>query len=135
FSRIIGARGDDHTKEWPGAIIPALPQLVSSPTALRRSSSTTSWPSLRSWNAVVTPTTPPPRTRTRMPTSLGSEERSPGRWGGGRAGGSTRAAHRPVEIPPQAGKVGTVAAGRHHLVGPHQHPARAAPAVAGPRLA
>ena len=48
FKRIIGARGEDHTKEWPGAIIPALPQLVSRATPALRSSNTTSWPSRRS---------------------------------------------------------------------------------------
>ena len=46
FSRIQGARGEDQTNEWPGAIIPALPQLVSRATASWRSSSTTSCPSL-----------------------------------------------------------------------------------------
>jgi hypothetical protein len=46
FSRIHGARGEDQTKEWPGAIMPALPQLVSCATPGLRSSSTTSWWSL-----------------------------------------------------------------------------------------
>src|SRR2546425_599397 len=45
-----GARGEAHAKEWPGAMIPALPAV-------------TSWPALARKYAVVTPTTPPPRTR------------------------------------------------------------------------
>ncbi len=34
FSSVIGALGDDQTKEWPGAIMPALPQLVPAATAV-----------------------------------------------------------------------------------------------------
>src|SRR5262250_3332881 len=58
-----GARGDAHAKEWPGAMIPALPELASRPSASFSSSSVTSWPVLARKYAVVTPTTPPPSTR------------------------------------------------------------------------
>src|SRR5215813_5199 len=58
-----GARGDAHAKEWPGAMIPALPELASRPSASFSSSSVTSWPALARKYAVVTPTTPPPSTR------------------------------------------------------------------------
>jgi hypothetical protein len=40
-----GARGEDQTKEWPGAIIPALPKLAPDATSGLRSMTTTSWPS------------------------------------------------------------------------------------------
>src|SRR6266403_1801142 len=58
-----GARGEAHANEWPGAMIPALPPVASSPTASFSSTSVTSWPALARKYAVVTPTTPPPRTR------------------------------------------------------------------------
>ena len=48
FSRIIGAWGEDQANAWPGAIMPALPQLVSSAGASLRSTRTTSWPSCTS---------------------------------------------------------------------------------------
>src|SRR5438874_10392884 len=57
-----GARGEAHANEWPGAMIPALPPVASSPTASFSSTSVTSWPALARKYAVVTPTTPPPRT-------------------------------------------------------------------------
>src|SRR5256886_1053617 len=57
-----GARGDAHANEWPGAMIPALPPVASSPRASFSSTSVTSWPALARKYAVVTPTTPPPRT-------------------------------------------------------------------------
>ena len=38
FARMIGARGDDQTKEWPGAIMPALPKLAPEATSGLRSS-------------------------------------------------------------------------------------------------
>src|SRR5882762_4037581 len=59
---ICGARGEAHAKEWPGAMMPALPPVASSPTASFSSTSVTSWPALARKYAVVTPTTPPPRT-------------------------------------------------------------------------
>src|SRR3954453_5287200 len=65
----MGALGEDHTKECPGAIMPALPQLVSAATNGCRSTITTSWPSFCNWYAVVTPTTPPPSTITFMMSS------------------------------------------------------------------
>src|SRR5271168_5321644 len=46
LSRIIGAFGDDQTKECPGATIPALPQLVSDATMGCLSMTVTSCPSL-----------------------------------------------------------------------------------------
>src|SRR5712664_1855501 len=46
---ISGARGEAHANEWPGAMIPAL-------------AAVTSWPAFARKYAVVTPTTPPPRT-------------------------------------------------------------------------
>src|SRR5258708_13054265 len=57
-----GARGDAHANEWPGAMMPALPPVASSPRASFSSTSVTSWPALARKYAVVTPTTPPPRT-------------------------------------------------------------------------
>src|SRR5262245_17926744 len=58
-----GARGEAHANEWPGAMIPALPELASRPSASFSSSRVTSWPALAKKYAVVTPTTPPPSTR------------------------------------------------------------------------
>jgi hypothetical protein len=48
LSRIIGACGEDQANEWPGAIMPALPQLVSSAGPALRSTRMTSWPSCKS---------------------------------------------------------------------------------------
>src|SRR5690349_8789669 len=59
---IFGARGEAHAKEWPGAMMPALPPVASSPSASFSSTSVTSWPALARKYAVVTPTTPPPST-------------------------------------------------------------------------
>src|SRR5438093_2181156 len=58
-----GARGEAHAKEWPGAMIPAFPLVASSPSAFFSSTRVTSWPALARKYPVVTPTTPPPRTR------------------------------------------------------------------------
>src|SRR5437899_488667 len=58
-----GARGEAHANEWPGAMIPAFAAVASSPSASFSSTTVTSWPSLARKYAVVTPTTPPPRTR------------------------------------------------------------------------
>src|SRR5260370_18409113 len=57
-----GARGDAHATEWPGAMTPALRPVASSPRASFSSTSVPSWPALARKYAVVTPTTPPPRT-------------------------------------------------------------------------
>src|SRR5207249_9053223 len=62
-SSMRGARGEAHANEWPGAMIPALPPVASRPSASFSSSTVTSWPALARKYAVVTPTTPPPRTR------------------------------------------------------------------------
>ncbi len=43
---IFGARGDAQANECPGAMIPALPDEASSPSASFSSSSVTSWPAL-----------------------------------------------------------------------------------------
>src|SRR2546426_1975804 len=77
-----GARGDAHAKEWPGAMIPALPLVASSPRAAFSSTSVTSWPALPRKYAVVTPTTPPPRTSVFIARSRVEEE--PGAHGIGR---------------------------------------------------
>src|SRR2546428_11491159 len=58
-----GARGDAHANECPGAMMPALPPVASSPSPSLSSSRVTSWPALARKYAVVTPTTPPPSTR------------------------------------------------------------------------
>src|SRR2546422_1812871 len=58
-----GARGEAHAKEGPGAMIPALPAVASRPSPSFSSTTVTSWPALARKYAVVTPTTPPPRTR------------------------------------------------------------------------
>src|SRR5262245_23016109 len=58
-----GARGEDHANEWPGAMMPALPAVASSPSPSFSSMIVTSWPALARKYAVVTPTTPPPRIR------------------------------------------------------------------------
>src|SRR5688572_20410343 len=57
-----GARGEAHAKEWPGAMMPALPPVASCPRPSFSSSSVTSCPARARKNAVVTPTTPPPST-------------------------------------------------------------------------
>src|SRR5262245_60089639 len=64
-----GARGEAQAKEWPGAMIPALPAEASRPTPSFSSITVTSWPALARKYAVVTPTTPPPRTRVFMARS------------------------------------------------------------------
>src|SRR6266481_2856929 len=58
-----GARGEAHANEWPGAMIPAFAAVASRPSASFSSTTVTSWPALARKYAVVTPTTPPPRTR------------------------------------------------------------------------
>src|SRR2546427_110944 len=58
-----GARGEAHAKEWPGAMIPALPAVASRPSPSFSSTTVTSWPALARKYAGGTPTTPPPRTR------------------------------------------------------------------------
>src|SRR5882724_834714 len=78
-----GARGDAHAKEWPGAMIPALPPVASSPSASLSSTSVTSWPALPRKYAVVTPTTPPPRTSVFIALASRVEE-EPGADGVGR---------------------------------------------------
>src|SRR5713101_1885094 len=58
-----GARGEAQANEWPGAMIPAFAAVASRPSASFSSTTVTSWPALARKYAVVTPTTPPPRTR------------------------------------------------------------------------
>src|SRR2546425_10414747 len=58
-----GARGEAQAKEWPGAMIPAWPAVASRPSPSFSSTTVPSWPALARKYAVVTPTTPPPRTR------------------------------------------------------------------------
>src|SRR2546422_8928113 len=58
-----GARGEAHANEGPGAMIPAFAAVASRPSASFSSTTVTSWPALARKYAVVTPTTPPPRTR------------------------------------------------------------------------
>src|SRR5262245_32674287 len=58
-----GARGEAQANEWPGAMMPALPPVASSPRPSFSSMIVTSWPALARKYAVVTPTTPPPRIR------------------------------------------------------------------------
>src|SRR5213592_5228667 len=62
-SSMRGARGEAHANEWPGAMIPAFAAVASRPSASFSSTTVTSWPALARKYAVVTPTTPPPRTR------------------------------------------------------------------------
>src|SRR5712691_9232054 len=69
-----GARGEAHAKEWPGAIIPALPAVASRPSPPFSSATVTSWPALARKYAVVTPTTPPPRTRLFIAGASGVEQ-------------------------------------------------------------
>src|SRR4030095_13536019 len=73
---IRGARGDAHEKEWPGAMMPALPAVASSPTPAFSSTRVTSCPDLARKYAVVTPTTPPPSTSVFMPTGSRVEQES-----------------------------------------------------------
>src|SRR5215467_9092539 len=73
-----GARGEAHANEWPGATIPALPELASRPTPSFSSRIVTSWPALARKYAVVTPTTPPPSTRVFIGSRL-EEESGPHR--------------------------------------------------------
>src|SRR5258705_11279595 len=69
-----GARGDAHAKEWPGAMIPAFPAVASRPKPSFSSSTVTSWPARARKYAVVTPTTPPPRTRVFMASASRVEQ-------------------------------------------------------------
>src|SRR6266446_8572243 len=71
-----GARGEAHAKEWPGAMIPALPAEASRPTPAFSSRIVTSWPALARKYAVVTPTTPPPSTSVFMGSRLEEESGS-----------------------------------------------------------
>src|SRR4030095_8636694 len=75
---MAGARGDAHAKEWPGAMIPALPALASRPSPSFSSRIVTSCPALARKYAVVTPTTPPPDTRAFLGSRL-EEESGPHR--------------------------------------------------------
>src|SRR5262245_60693107 len=81
-----GARGEAHANEWPGAMMPALPAVASSPSPSFSSRIVTSWPALARKDAVVTPTTPPPRMRVFIvPASSRSgveQEAGPQRVGG-----------------------------------------------------
>jgi len=43
-SSMRGARGEAHANEWPGAMIPALEAVASSPSASFSSTTVTSWP-------------------------------------------------------------------------------------------
>ena len=61
-----GADGLAHGSAWLTAIWPPLARLVSSAGPSRRSMTTTSWPAARRNQALATPTTPAPRTRTRI---------------------------------------------------------------------
>src|SRR5262249_39340729 len=73
-----GARGEAQANEWPGAMIPALPELASRPSPSFSSRIVTSWPDLARKYAVVTPTTPPPSTRVFIGSRL-EEESGPHR--------------------------------------------------------
>src|SRR5262249_60115716 len=73
-----GARGEAQANEWPGAMIPALPELASRPSPSFSSRIVTSWPALARKYAVVTPTTPPPSTRVFIGSRL-EEESGPHR--------------------------------------------------------
>src|SRR5689334_2797494 len=78
-----GARGDAHAKEWPGAMIPAFPAVASRPKPSFSSSTVTSWPARARKYAVVTPTTPPPRTSVFMASASRVEQEAvPERVGG-----------------------------------------------------
>src|SRR5262245_9380817 len=68
-----GARGEAQANEWPGVMIPALPELASRPSPSFSSRIVTSWPDLARKYAVVTPTTPPPSTRVFMGLRLEEE--------------------------------------------------------------
>src|SRR5919106_2395771 len=68
-------------------MIPALPAVASSPRPSFSSSTVTSWPARARKYAVVTPTTPPPRTSVFMaPASRVEQEAVPERIGGGEQG-------------------------------------------------
>src|SRR6516162_1356308 len=71
-----GARGEAQANEWPGAMIPALPELASRPSPSLSSRIVTSWPALARKYAVVTPTTPPPSTSVFMGSRLEKESGS-----------------------------------------------------------
>src|SRR5262245_18788189 len=71
-----GGRGEAHANEWPGAMIPALPELASRPSPSFSSRIVTSWPALARKYAVVTPTTPPRSTRVFMGSRLEEESGS-----------------------------------------------------------
>src|SRR5215470_6460774 len=73
-----GARGEAHANEWPGAMMPALPELASRPSASFSSRIVTSWPALARKYAVVTPTTPPPSTRVFMASHVEEVTRAHG---------------------------------------------------------
>src|SRR6185369_11056480 len=66
FSSLSGAAGLAQGSACDTEIWPPLANDVSRPAASRRSSTLTSWPDLLRNQAVVTPTTPAPRTRTFM---------------------------------------------------------------------
>ena len=65
-----GARGEAQANECPGAMMPALPAVASSPTPSFSSRSVTSCPVLARKYAVVTPTTPPPSTSVFMSNAM-----------------------------------------------------------------
>src|SRR5512138_1961561 len=63
--RIFGSTaGFAHGSAWPAEICPPLANEVSSPAWSRRSTTVTSWPASARYQALVTPITPAPRTRT-----------------------------------------------------------------------
>src|SRR6266545_3579058 len=113
-----GARGEAHANEWPGAMIPAFAAVASRPSASFSSTTVTSWPALARKYAVVTPTTPPPRTRVFTARSCLEQVASP---------------HGVVGIeeelePPEAAREQphsdarrVEVDGRDHAIGPHGH--------------
>ena len=66
LTSVLSARGFAQASAWPTATCPALAKLVSHAASGWRSITVTSWPSSSSCQAVVTPTTPAPRTTTCM---------------------------------------------------------------------
>src|SRR5690625_4665706 len=70
-SAFNGMPGAAHGPAKPGQTPPALPKVAPSPAPAAASTIVTSWPSCARYQAVVTPTTPAPMTRTRI--SLPSE--------------------------------------------------------------